>query len=90
MAAITPSSITRESMGSLTLFVCPFTLIDNADTWTSSIPGIVDCWTKITTAQTSASSTCLAASVSNFATGIITFTSGVADTPGTVYVIAKC
>lgn len=90
MAAKTPSSTTVESMGSMKLFICPFTDIDDGDTWTSKIPGIIDVWTKIATAVTSASSTCLAASVSNFSTGVVTFSSGVASQAGTLFVAAKC
>jgi hypothetical protein len=89
MAAKTPSSVYEESMGSLRLLICPFTDIDDGDTWTSKVPGIVDVWTKIATAVSSASSTCLAASVSNFSTGVITFTSGVASQAGTLFVAAK-
>lgn len=90
MAAKTPSSTTVESMGSMKLFICPFTDIDDGDTWTSKIPGIIDVWTKMTKAITSPSSTCLAASVSNFSTGVITFSTGLADLTGTLYVAAKC
>ncbi len=37
MAAKTPDSIIRESLGSLTLLICPFETanIDNEDTYTS-------------------------------------------------------
>ena len=91
MAAITPDSIQRESMGSLTLHIATFhtTTIDNADTWESDIPGIVASWSTITTAQTSASSTALAISTSNLGTGQLTFTTGVVNVPGIIYVISQ-
>jgi hypothetical protein len=90
MAAKTPSTTTRASMGDHTLFIAPFTDIDDGDYWTSAIPGIVTVWTKMTKAITSASSTCLAASVSNFATGEITMTTGLENLTGTLFVMAKC
>lgn len=42
MAAITPSSLIRESSGSTTLFIAKFaSTADATDTWASAIPGIV-------------------------------------------------
>lgn len=42
MAAITPTSLIRESSGSLTMFVAKFAATaDATDTWASAIPGIV-------------------------------------------------
>jgi hypothetical protein len=41
MAAKTPSSIIRESAGSLTSHIATFADIDNGDTWASGVPGIV-------------------------------------------------
>ena len=41
MAAITPSSLIRASMGDYTLHIANFAnTADNADTWASGIPGI--------------------------------------------------
>ena len=91
MAAITPDSISRESLGSLTLLIATFhtTTIDDADTWTSNIPGIVESWCKVTKWQSSASSTGLAVSTSNIATGQLTFTTDVANTPAIIFVVSK-
>ena len=43
MAAKTPDSIIRESLGSLTLLICPFETanIDNEDTYTSGLNHVV-------------------------------------------------
>ena len=45
MAAITPSSITRESLGSLILLICPFAgTADDDDTYASGLPSVVSAW----------------------------------------------
>lgn len=42
MAAVTPTSVTRFSMGDLTGHLAVFAgTLDTADTWASGIPGIV-------------------------------------------------
>ena len=42
MAAVTPSTVYRENVGSLTLHVATFaTTVDHNDTWASGIQGIV-------------------------------------------------
>ena len=42
MAAVTPSTLIEESMGSLKLHIARFAATtDDADTWASGIPGIV-------------------------------------------------
>ena len=53
MAAITPASIVRESVGSMTLHVAQFAAITSGatgDTWSSGIDGIVGAWAVATTA----------------------------------------
>ena len=52
MAAVTPSSVARHSLGDLTLTIAKFAATtDNADTWASGIEGIVD----VSATQTDAS-----------------------------------
>ncbi len=42
MAAVTPTTTKRISLGSVTAFICSFAnTTDNADTWASGIPNIV-------------------------------------------------
>jgi hypothetical protein len=43
MAAVTPTTVTRESMGSLTLHIATFTSIDSS-TWASGLPNAVAYW----------------------------------------------
>jgi len=44
MAAVTPSNVTRVSLGSGTLVVATFTTVTDGDTWASGIPAIVTKW----------------------------------------------
>lgn len=45
MAAITPGTITRESLGSLTLLIVSITTGSTSDTWTLTEPiPVVDFW----------------------------------------------
>lgn len=41
MAAITPTTVIRENIGSLNLMIATFTTCSDADTWASGISGIV-------------------------------------------------
>lgn len=45
MAAITPSNVTRVSLGSANLVVASFTTVSDGDTWASGIGSIVSKWT---------------------------------------------
>lgn len=91
MAAITPSSLVRESMGSLTLHIASFitTTIDDADTWASNIPGVVAVWSCVTENPASTTDTGLAVSVTNFGTGAMTFFTGTENVVGDVFVVSK-
>lgn len=44
MAAITPTAVTRVSLGSGTLVVATFSTVSDGDTWASAIPAIVTKW----------------------------------------------
>lgn len=42
MAAVTPSTLYRENLGSTTLYIANFAnTVDTGDTWASAIPGIM-------------------------------------------------
>lgn len=45
MAAITPTSVTRDSLGSLSLVRAVFSTADDGDTWASGLTGILDKYT---------------------------------------------
>lgn len=52
MAAVTPSSVKRYSMGANTLYVATFAATtDSGDTWDSNIPDIVETWANQTDAS---------------------------------------
>ena len=91
MAAITPDSVVRESMGSLTLHIATFITndIDDADTWASGIPGIVGTWSGTIDNPTSTTDTALNISVTNFATGAMTFFAGEVTRAAYVYVTSR-
>lgn len=45
MGAITPTSVVRESLGSLTLHIATFAdTADDDDTWASGLPNVVGYW----------------------------------------------
>ena len=73
MAAITPNTVVRESIGSMTLLLCGFTSSSNSDTWTpSEVIPVVDYWV-----QTQAGLGVNEPDVSyNSTSGVFTFTSG--------------
>jgi hypothetical protein len=53
MAAVTPSSIRRENLGSVNLLICPFAnTLDDADTWDSGLTSVVGFWANRTDAPT--------------------------------------
>ena len=91
MAAKTPDTVTQESMGSLNLHICNFktTDIDDGDSWTSYIPGIVSVWGQLTNSPGAVSDTGLTVSVSNFATGQIYFYTGPDNRNADIYVMSK-
>lgn len=80
MAAKTPDSVRRESIGSQTRLDCVFssTNIDNGDTYTPGVTGIKNVWF-------SASSTTGMIGCSESG-GVITFATDVDDQLGTLYI----
>lgn len=91
MAAITPDSVVRENAGSLTLHIATFITndIDDADTWTSNIPGIVGVWCNTIDNPTSTTDTALSLSISNITTGQVTFFAGEVTRAANVYVVSR-
>lgn len=72
MAAVTPSSVVRESMGSLTLHIATFASVDSS-TWASGLPNAIAWW-----AVPTGNAACGALSVTATSTGTTgtTFTIG--------------
>lgn len=65
MAAITPSSVLRESLGSVTLHIAQFAgTADTTDTWASGIPNIVAHWVTVNDTTTTQASQGAGATVS--------------------------
>ena len=87
MAAKTPDTIVRESMGSLTLLICQFstTNIDNDDTYATGLStNIVDLWFNCTLTDTAAKDV----HPSN-SSGTVTFSTGEDDITGTLFILAR-
>ena len=86
MAAITPNSIVRESMGSSTLLICGFTSGSVNDTWTpSEILPVLSYWAQavgglgINEPDTNYQAN----------SGVFTFVQGTSYGPFTLFVMAK-
>ena len=87
MAAKTPDTIVRESVGSLTLLMCNFstTNIDRTDTYASGLStNVVGYWFNGTLASTSGSEVRVANS-----SGTFSFYSSEDDNTGTLFILAK-
>lgn len=88
MAAKTPDSIVRESMGSKTLFIATFSTndIDDGDTWATGLgTNIVGYWGNLTDDGTQAKESI---DISN-SSGTLTFNVGEDNRTGIVYVLAN-
>ena len=86
MAAITPSSVTRESMGSLTMLICPFAgTADDGDTYASGLPNVVGFWANGTDDPTQGAE---GIDVSN-SSGTFTFNLGEDNRAFTLYILAR-
>ena len=89
--ALTPTTLRRESMGSLTLFIANFASVSSAaagDTWSTGLPNIVNAWASVADATTTNSKDIGCSFVSS--TGVITLqpTNGTAITAN-VFVLAS-
>ena len=50
MGAVTPSSISRQNLGSVNLLICPFAnTTDDNDTWESGLDSVIGFWATGTT-----------------------------------------
>lgn len=56
MAAVTPTAVKRENLGSLTLITAAFASPNTGDTWASGVTSIFDYWYQIQTAPTTQAS----------------------------------
>ena len=92
MAAKTPDSITRASMGDLTMIVAKFegattaNSIDDADTWTSNIPSTVAHWCTGTDNPTT-NTHGVDVGLTDAPTGEFTFSVGAANKTCTLFVL---
>lgn len=87
MAAKTPDTVYRESLGSLTLLRCDFTTtnIDNDDTYASGLgSNVFGYWFTTTLADTAAKDVHLTDSAGTF-----TFSTGEDDITGQLYILAR-
>ena len=87
MAAITPDTITRESVGSLVMLICDFstTVVDDGDTYASGLPNVVGQWFNATKDVTQGGE---GMNVSE-SSGTFTFISPEDDVTGTLFVLAR-
>jgi hypothetical protein len=90
MAAKTPDSVLIESLGSLKLTIATFSSndIDDGDTWTSKIAGIVGYWGNLTDDGTQAKEG-IDITLTTAATGVLTFNVGEDNRTGVIYVLSK-
>lgn len=71
MAAKTPSTLTQESVGSMTAYIATFTDLDDTDTWTSGITG-AKFWS-FTRTDNPSTQTAVGTAVAITAAGVATF-----------------
>jgi hypothetical protein len=87
MAAVTPATVLRESVGSMTLFIAQFAAITSGatgDTWATGLGNtIVGAWAVATTAGAGKALT------TSFLSGTVTVNSEIGATGAYVYVLAK-
>lgn len=87
--ARTPSSLIRESVGSMELWIAPFAEIDDLDTYASGQTNrIVAAWCDPTDVPTGATYEGIDVSY-NLATGAITFNAGEENRTGTLYMLTS-
>lgn len=70
MAAITPATINRVSLGSANLVIANFTTVSDGDTWASGIAAVLGKWTDHNEDPTTQGSVGIA---STFSAGTFTF-----------------
>ncbi len=89
MAAKTPVSVIRENVGSLTLHIATFTTndLDDGDTWTSGINGVLAAWCNGTDDPTTQASNGI--DVGFTAAGVFTFYPGEDNRTGILMVLSK-
>lgn len=85
-AAKTPSSLLKESVGSMSIWIAKFTDIDDTDTYASGITDIVAAWCDATDVPTGASYEGI--DVGYTSAGAITFNTGEDNRTGNLYILA--
>lgn len=87
MAAITPSSISRQNLGSVNLLICPFAnTADDGDSWASGLTSVIGFWTCGTEDPTTQAHVGVDVSESS---GTFTFYTGENDKAFTLYVLTN-
>lgn len=87
MAALTPSSVIRENIGSSTLHIVKFTAVTGDDTWASGLStGVIGFLPVLNLAG---GSTLVCGANATESSGTFTFQVSVAAKPLTLYVVSK-
>lgn len=83
MAAKTPDSVSQENLGSVRLVLGTFstTNLDNADTYTTNLTGLIKAWFEPST--TTGVVGC------NISSGVITFACSADNQVGTLYMLCR-
>ena len=88
-AARTPSSLIREDVGGMSLWIAPFTAVDDTDTYASGLVNrILMAWFDPTDVPTSATNTGVDITYV-LLTGAITFNCGEDDRAGNLYILTS-
>ena len=72
MAAITPTSVVRQNLGSVNLVLAKFTTANDGDTWASGITSYLSKWTDHDADPSTQTSVGVASTI-NTTTGTVTF-----------------
>ena len=87
MAAVTPTSLTRDSLGSVTLVTGTFASgCATGDTWTTGMKGVLKAWANMTAAPGTQGSVGVGCSVSN---NVITLRPGEDSKAFEIYVLLR-
>lgn len=85
MAAVTPSSVSRENLGSVNLLIAKFaTTTDDGDTWASGLDSVIGYWANGTDDPTTQTNTGVDVSESS---GTFTFSLSEDNRSFTLYVL---
>ena len=85
MAALTPSTLTQHSAGSLNLYIANFTTVDSTDTWDSGLNGVIESWGKSASAPSTYPNAGFNVSESG---GVFTMYPGAVDQACVIFILA--